>query len=117
MSGHIRRRGANSFEIKYEAGTDPRGQRQTRYLSFRGTKRAAQTRLAELVAAVAKGSHVEPSKLTVAEFVRSRIDQWEASGAITARTAARYRELNKNQIAPHIGAMVLQKLRPLHVEQ
>ena len=31
-------------------------------------------------------------------------------------TAARYRELNDNQIAPFIGAMVLQKLRRLDIE-
>ena len=118
MSGHIRRRGENSFELKYEAGIDPRtGKRITKYASVRGSKREAQAKLAELITAVAKGSHIDTSKVTVAEFVRSRIDQWEASGSISARTAGRYRELNENQIVPHIGAMVLQKVRPLHVEQ
>jgi len=70
-----------------------------------------------LLAAVAKGSHVDQSKITVAEFVRTRIDHWEASGSITVRTAERYRQLAENQIAPHLGAMVLQKLRPIHVEE
>ena len=116
--GHIRKRGKNSFEIKYEAGIDPRtGQRITKYASFKGSKREAQAKLAELITTVAKGSHIDRSKITVAEFVRSRIDQWEASGSISAKTALRYRELNENQIVPHIGAMVLQKVRPLHVEQ
>jgi hypothetical protein len=64
-----------------------------------------------------RGSHIATSKVTVAEFVRSRINQWEASGNISAKTAMRYRELNENQIVPHIGAMILQKMRPLHVEQ
>ena len=118
MKGHIRRRGENSFELKYEAGIDPRtGQRITKYASFKGSKREAQAKLAELLTAVAKGSHIDTSKITVAEFVRSRIDQWEAAGDITARTAGRYRELNENQIVPHVGAMLLQKVRPLHVEQ
>jgi len=117
-SGHIRRRGENSWEVKYEIGVDPRtGKRITKYVSVKGTKKAAQTKLAELIASVAAGSHIDNSKITVAEFVRSRVDQWEASGDITARTAARYRELVENQIVPHIGAMMLQKVRPLHVEQ
>jgi integrase len=112
MKGHIRRRGENSFELKYEAGVDPRtGKRITKYASVKGTKRDAQVKLAELIASVAKGSHVDNSRITVAEFVRSRIDQWEASGTIQAKTAARYRELNENQIVPHIGAMLLQKVR------
>jgi integrase len=118
MKGHVRRRGENSFELKYEGGIDPAtGKRITKYASFKGSKREAQAKLAELITAVAKGSHVDTSKVTVAEFVRSRIDQWEAAGDITARTAGRYRELNENQIVPHIGAMLLQKVRPLHVEQ
>ena len=81
MKGHIRRRGENSFELKYEAGIDPRtGKRITKYASFKGSKREAQAKLAELLTAVAKGSHIDTSRITVAEFVRSRIDQWEASG-------------------------------------
>jgi integrase len=118
MSGHIRRRGASSFELKYEAGTDPcTGKRITKYQSFKGSKREAQAKLTELLAAVAKGSHVDPNKITVAEFVRARIDHWEACGNISARTAERYRQLATNQIEPHLGLMVLQKLRPLHIEE
>lgn len=118
MSGHIRRRGERSFELKYDVGTDPRtGKRVTKYASFKGSKREAQAKLTELLTAVAKGSHVDPSKTTVAEFVRDRINHWEASGNITTRTAERYRQLATNQIEPYLGAMVLQKLRPLHIEE
>src|SRR5262245_1917141 len=103
MSGHIRRRGERSWELKYEAGTDARtGKRQTRYLSFKGTKREAEAKLNELLAAVAKGSHIDPNKITVAEFVQARIDQWEGSGTISARSAERYRELHRNQITPFL---------------
>src|SRR5262245_30966601 len=109
--GHIRKRGENSFEIKYEIGVDPRtGKRQTRYVSFKGNKRYAQIKLAELIAAVGTGTHIDASKVTITEFVQARIDQWEASGKISTRTAERYREFAKYQIAPHIGAIVLQKL-------
>jgi len=117
MRGHIRKRGLQSWELKYDLGIDPRtSKRIIKYQNIKGTKREAQAKLAELIASVTKGSHVEPSKVTVAEFVRSRIDQWEAAGKISARTAARYRELATNQIAPFIGAKVLQKLRRLDIE-
>ena len=117
MSGHIRRRGENSFELKYDVGNDPRtGKRRPRYVSFKGSKREANAKLAELIAAVGTGTHIDASKSTVAEFVRSRIDQWEASGKIGTRTAERYRQLTENQIAPHIGAIVLQKLTALDIE-
>jgi integrase len=52
----------------------------------------------------------------VAEFVRSRLDQWEAAGDITARTAQRYRQLVEGQIAAHLGDKLLQKLSRLDVE-
>jgi integrase len=117
-SGHIRRRGANSFEIKFDVGTDPRtGKRRTKYVSFKGSKRGAQTKLAKLLASVATGAHVDHSKITVAEFVRERVNQWEAAGEISPRSAERYRYIVDNQIVPHIGAWLLQKLRPLDVEE
>jgi integrase len=52
----------------------------------------------------------------LAEHVRARIDQWEALGNITPKTAERYRELLENQIEPHIGAKIVQKLKPADIE-
>ena len=117
MKGHIQRRGKNSWRLKFDAGREANGKRKIQYHTFRGTKREAQTKLAELIASVGTGVYVEPSKTTVAEFVRARVDQWEAAGDLSARTAQRYRELIENQIAPHIGTKLLQKLRPLDIEE
>jgi integrase len=118
MKGHIRQRGKRSFELKFDAGRDPAtGARKIQYISFKGTKREAQIKLAELIASVGKGAYVEPHKVTVAEFVRARVDRWEAAGAISARTAQRYRQLLEHQIAPHLGAKPLQKLTRLDVEE
>lgn len=116
MRGHIRRRGVASWELKFDAGRDDAGRRKVRYTSVKGTRKQAQAKLTELLAALGNGSLVEPSKLTVAAFVSGRIDQWEAAGDISARTAQRYRQLAKHQIAPYIGGVLLQKLRPLDVE-
>jgi integrase len=117
MKGHIRKRGKNSWRLKFDASRDANGKRKIQYHTFRGSKRGAQVKLAELVAANAKGEYVEPSRVTVAEFVRARVSQWEAAGELSARTAQRYRELTENQIVPHIGGKLLQKLRPLDIEE
>jgi hypothetical protein len=51
MTGHIRRRGQRSWEIKFDLGTDPAtGKRLTRYHSFKGTKREAEAELIRLKA-------------------------------------------------------------------
>src|SRR5215831_13568829 len=87
-----------------------------RYHSFKGSKREAQAELTRLMAKALEGAYVDPSKLTVEDHVRARVDQWQASSDITPKTAERYRELLTNQIAPHIGAMLIQKLRAPDIE-
>ena len=52
--------------------------------TVRCTKADARAKLRALTNAGDTGAHVEPSKVTVADFVRDRIDQWEAAGDITA---------------------------------
>ena len=123
-AGHIRPRGKGSWELKFEAGPrDPAtGKRKIQFVSFRGTKREAQVKLGELVAAVGNNSYVEPSKITVAEHVRARVDQWQAAydpaakTGISRKTAERYRELVENQVAPHIGTKPVQKLKVSDIE-
>ena len=117
MTGHIRRRGAHSFELKFDAGEDPiTGRRRIRYVSFKGTKREADIELARLVSENAAGTGVDPSKATVSEF----LDRWDrdwASGNVEGKTIERYRELIALYIKPNLGAVRIQKLRPVHLNE
>ena len=121
-TGHIRRRGKNSWELKFDAGRDPlTRKRNIRYHSFRGNKRQAQTKLNELLAAVGKNEYIEPNKITVGQYVRDRIAVWETTSRkgkdpISPKTAERHRELLENQIAPHLGDARVQKLTTLDIE-
>jgi len=114
--GHIRRRGANSWELKFDIDRAD-GQRQTRYKSFKGTRREAQAELARLLVAVADGAHVDPSRLTVGEHVCARFAHWQEAGEIGLLTAQRYRQLIDYQIIPHLGSKLLQKLSTLDIER
>jgi integrase len=110
MTGHIRRRGERSWELKFDLGTDPAtGKRRTHYGSFKGTKREAEAELTRLKAGADRGEYVDPSKLTLTQF----LDRWEAwaAGQVSAKTLERYKELTKLHVRPHLGAMRLQKLR------
>jgi integrase len=116
MKGHIRKRGRNSWELKYDTDRAGGG-RQTAYRSFKGAKREAQAELARLIAQSKAGEYVEPSKLSVADYVRSRIAQWRASGTVSVKTAERYAELATYQLARFaIGARPLQKLTAADIE-
>jgi integrase len=117
MTGHIRQRGKNTWELKFDIGRDKiTGKRITQFHSFKGTKKEAKLKLAELITSVAKGSYVTRTHLTVGEHVACRIAHWVALDKITAKTAERYQELFANQIAPHIGQKLLQKLKPADIE-
>jgi integrase len=117
MSGHVRRRGAKSWELKFDLGRDPlTGKRQVRYHSFKGTKRQAEVELANLIAAHSKGEYVDPSRTTVAEF----LDRWErdwASLNVSPKTLERYSELLRNHVRPHVGGTAIQKLAPVHLSE
>ena len=89
MKGHIKERSPGHWAIILDI-RDASGKRRRKWHSFRGTKRQAQVECARLISGMGEGSYVERSKLPVAGFVHSRIDQWEAAGDITARSAQRY---------------------------
>jgi integrase len=115
MRGHVRRRSANSFELKYDVARDGGG-RRTVYASFKGSKRQALAELNRLLTQAAEGGHVKPSKLTVGEHLRTRFEHWKITKVISPLTAQRYLELITRDIAPYIGARPLQWLNPRDVE-
>jgi integrase len=115
MRGHIRRRGVHSWRLKFDLGRDPAtGRRLTRFATVRGTKRQAEAELARLVAAHDAGTLVEPSRTSLADYLRSWIET-AATLKLSPKTAERYRQLIDCQIVPHLGAHPLQKLKAAHV--
>jgi integrase len=116
MTGHILKSGANSWELKFDLPRDADGKRKLRYVSFKGSKKAAAARLVELVDSVNKGTFTDTNKITVEQHVRARLDLWKALGEISPKTAERYGELLDRQIAPFIGAKLLQRLTTIDVE-
>jgi integrase len=114
MKGHIRERSPGHFAIVLSIGTGKN--RKLKWHSFKGSKRQAQAECARLITGIKEGSYVEPSKLTLADYLKTRLEQWEASKKIGAKTAERYAELINNQIVPHLGAITLQKLTVQDIE-
>jgi integrase len=125
--GSIQRRGKRSWRIRFEEGIDVAGRRKRHTVTFKGTRQDAQKELTRLLADADGGTLVEPSKATVAEYLRT----WLGTGAegdedsvregshkeLSPKTLERYRELAKLQIIPHLGAKVMQQLRPHEIGQ
>jgi integrase len=114
--GHIRQQGKGSWELKFDLGRDPlTGKRVTKYATFRGTKRKAQEELTRLLAQRNEGSYVDPTKMTVAEYLR----HWLAADIdrrVAGRTAARHRGIVEKNIIPRLGRVPMRKLTAVHIE-
>jgi integrase len=118
MKGSITRRGKDSWRLKFDVGRDVSGKRQTRYLTFRGKRAEAERELAKQLHTFHEGTAVEPNKVTVAEYLfawlatRTKIDRAEP---LAPKTIERYAQIAEQQIVPHLGSLLLQKLRPADV--
>jgi len=66
-----------------------------------------------LISVVQAGSYLEPSKTTIAEY----LDKWleHIKSQVSPRTAERYDELARKNIAPLIGSIALTKLTPMAI--
>jgi integrase len=113
MKGTITRRGKSSWRIKFDVGNDAAGNRKIRYQTVRGRRSAAERELARLVHSFNEGTSVEPSKLTVAEYVRGWLDVAD----VAPKTLERYCQLAEQQVLPHLGGTLLQKLRPVQIQE
>jgi len=114
--GCIIRRGKTSFRLKFDLGKDPAtGKRQLRFVTIRGNRRDAERELARLLNEVNNNLFVDPDKVTMAEF----LDRWVRDYAAThvaATTLQRYRSVIEHHLKPAFGAMLVQKLLPIHIQ-
>jgi integrase len=113
--GHIRQRGPKAWELKFDLGRDPAGKRLSRFVTFKGTKREAQAELNRLLNRRNEGTYVDPSKMTVAEY----LEHWLAvdiERRVASKTAVRHRGIIRHNIIPRIGAIPLRKLTAVHIE-
>ena len=69
MRGHIRKRGKRWYVV-YDEGRDPvTMKRRQRWVSAGDTKREAEKKLTELQHQLNTGNYVEPTRITVGQFL------------------------------------------------
>lgn len=83
---------------------------------FRGlpSRKLAEQKLAETLAAMDQGTFVRPSQETLAKFLKRYLHSVRTR--IRPRTWDRYQELVRLHISSRIGAVPLSSLRPAHVQ-
>jgi integrase len=120
--GNITRRGKRSWRVKFDVGYDAKGKRKVRFVTVKGTRQDAQKELTRLLAQHDAGTLPEPSKTTVREYIEAWLGPAPEPGkeaippaGLSLKTAERYRQLADQQIYPHLGNVMLQKLKPSQV--
>ena len=79
------------------------------------TKKDAQAALTKALNQLNEGTYVEPSKMTLNEF----LDIWIESKKLTVKvnTQQKYHYILQNHIRPFLGQMRVASIKPLHISQ
>jgi integrase len=120
MRGSLIQRSRGSWSIVLDLGYEPHPKtgkirRRQKWHTFRGTRKQADDKLAELLNTVRTGQYVDASKLILGAWLTEWIES--LGDAVRPATVVRYRGIVENHLrqAP-LASMPLQKLRASHVE-
>ncbi len=113
MRGHVRPRSPGSWAIVIDVHDAETGKRRRKWHSFRGTKREAQVECSRLVSQIKDGLYVEPTKMTVRQFLNYWLNHMKSQ--VAPRTHERYGEIALKCIAPLLGNVLLPKLRAVQI--
>lgn len=125
MRGSVIKRG-NRWAVVIDLSVDPAtGKRQRKWHSGYRTKREAEKARIALLSAVDTGTYIDPSSLTLADYLRQ---DWLPSRRPTAHRAGRrhrgkvppstwatYRRDVETYVIPRLGHVTLQALTPARV--
>jgi integrase len=117
MRGSIRKRYTDSWNIILDIGhqIDPDTGRQKRvqkWFTVQGTKRDAEKKLAELLHNLHRSEYVEPSKLTVGEWLHEWLDTAIKPPNKRLRTYETYKSVIERHLKPTLGHLRLQQVKP-----
>ena len=113
MKGHIRERSPGHWAIVIDTRATQTGVRKRKWHSFKGTRRQAQVECARLISELQAGTHVEPSRETLAAFLERWIEHMR--GQVAPRTLERYAEIARKNLLPLLGGLALKKLQPADI--
>lgn len=112
--GSIRLRKDGRWEAIYTAGYDAQGKQIRKYV-YGQTREAANEKLQAALQRVRRGEYVEPSSITVAQWLDTWFEVYARPRWRDSTAAEHYRTI-ENALKPQLGKHKLQKLRHEHVQ-
>lgn len=108
--------GEVSFLLRYYIESPETGERRrVNTTAHVPTEKEAKRELRRLLSQADQGTHVDPKRLTLGEWIETWISV-HAEQSVSAKTLERYTELLKLHVKPHLGAQSLQKLSTVHID-
>jgi len=107
-AGTIRQRPDGRWEARYTVGRDPGTGRQMQKSVYGDTQKEVRQKLTQVTTDIDRGMYMEPSKLTVGDW----LDIWleEYTGNIKEHTRTTYETQVRVHIKPALGAVKLSVL-------
>jgi integrase len=115
MKGTIKQRSEGSYSLIIDLPRERGEKRKQKWVTFKGSKRAAQVELARLIGEIDDGSFQEPHKVALAQF----FERWltHMTSQVDERTHVGYAEKARKNINPLLGGTLLTKLHPEKISQ
>lgn len=114
MAGWVEKRGENTWRLNAPGGTGPNGMRKIyRKVVEASSERQAKKLLAEFVSDVQKGLYVEPSHLTLSQFVEQWIRDYGVAN-LAPKTLHRYKQIFARALLA-MGHLKLEQIKPIHL--
>jgi integrase len=116
VTGSLKKRSEGSWSIVLYLGRDPvTGKKRQKWHTFVGNKKQADAELARLLHELNTGAYVEPTKLTVKDYLERWLSDY-AKTNVSGKTYERYEEIIRKHLVPALGGTLLSNLRPLHIQ-
>jgi integrase len=121
MRGSIRKRYEGSWSLILDLGyqtdaTTGLRKRRQKWVTFRGTKKDAQTQLTELLRAANRGEFVERSKVTLGEWLKDWLEKAIKPPARRINTYRTYKRVIEDKLLPALGDIRLQDLKSIDLK-
>jgi integrase len=111
------KKGEFTWQIILSLGRGAEGKYKQKWIRFHGTRQQAQAKLTELTTEVNRGEFIEPSRITLGEWLDEWLDKAIRPPRCTQSTHIIYKSIIRKHIKPALGTHVLQRLTPLHIER
>lgn len=115
-TGSIRQRPDGRWEARITIGTDPGTGKTIRRSVYGDTQKEVRKRMTEILRELDKGTYLTPRKITVSAWLEDWLQTF-CVNKVRPLTYSTYAGLIKNHINPALGAVELQSLRGIQIQQ